>query len=53
VAWALAGSELWLAAQRVMPEWVRGRMNAFQIVLGQGGIALGGSIWDGRNARRS
>ena len=41
VAWALAGSELWLAAQRVMPEWVRGRMNAFQIVLGQGGIALG------------
>ena len=41
VAWALAGSELWLAGQRVMPEWVRGRMNAFQIVLGQGGIALG------------
>ena len=41
VAWALAGSELWLAGQRVMPEWVRGRMNAFQIMLGQGGIALG------------
>jgi MFS family permease len=41
VAWALAGSELWLAGQRVMPEWMRGRMNAFQIVLGQGGIALG------------
>jgi MFS family permease len=41
VAWALAGSELWLAGQRVMPGWVRGRMNAFQIMLGQGGIALG------------
>jgi MFS family permease len=41
VAWALAGSELWVAGQRVMPEWVRGRMNAIQIMLGQGGIALG------------
>ena len=41
IAWALAGSELWLAGQRVMPGWVRGRMNAFQIMLGQGGIALG------------
>ena len=45
VAWALAGSELWLAGQRVMPEWVRGRMNAFQIVLGQGGIALGAVLF--------
>ena len=41
VAWALAGSELWVAGQRVMPGWVRGRMNAFQIMLGQGGMALG------------
>ena len=41
VAWALAGSEIWLAGQRVMPGWVRGRMNAFLIMLGQGGIALG------------
>ena len=41
VAWAVAGSELWLAGQRVMPGWVRGRMNAFQIMLGQGGIGLG------------
>jgi Transmembrane secretion effector len=40
-AWALAGSELWVAGQRVMPGWVRGRMNAFQIMLGQGGMALG------------
>ena len=41
VAWALAGSELWVAGQRVMPGWVRGRMNGIQIMLGQGGIAIG------------
>lgn len=45
VAWALAGSELWVAGQRVMPGWVRGRMNAFQIMLGQGGMALGAFFW--------
>ncbi len=45
VAWSLAGSELWVAGQRVIPGWVRGRMNAFQIMLGQGAIALGGLIW--------
>jgi MFS family permease len=45
VAWALAGSELWVAAQRVMPGWVRGRMNAFLIMLGQGGMALGAILW--------
>jgi MFS family permease len=44
-AWALAGSELWVAGQRVMPGWVRGRMNAFQIMLGQGGIAVGAFLW--------
>jgi MFS family permease len=41
VAWALAGSELWLAGQRVIPGWLRGRMDAFLIATGQGGIALG------------
>ena len=45
VAWALAGAELWLAGQRVMPGWVRGRMNSFQIVLGQGSMALGATLW--------
>jgi MFS family permease len=45
VAWSLAGSELWVAGQRVIPGWVRGRMNAFQIMLGQGAIALGALIW--------
>ena len=44
-AWALAGSELWVAGQRVMPGWVRGRMNALQIMLGQGGMALGAFFW--------
>jgi hypothetical protein len=41
----LAGSELWVAGQRVMPGWARGRMNAFQIMLGQGGMALGAATW--------
>jgi hypothetical protein len=45
IAWALAGSELWLAGQRVMPGWVRGRMNAFLIMLGQGSMALGAVLW--------
>ncbi len=45
VAWALAGSELWVAGQRVMPGWVRGRMNAFLIMLGQGGMAFGAMLW--------
>jgi MFS family permease len=45
VAWALAGSELWVAGQRVMPGWVRGRMNALLIMLGQGGIAVGAVLW--------
>jgi MFS family permease len=41
VAWAMAASEFWLAGQRVMPSWVRGRLNAFIIMVGQGAIALG------------
>lgn len=45
MAWALAGSELWVAGQRIMPGWVRGRMNALQIMLGQGGMALGAFFW--------
>jgi MFS family permease len=45
VAWALAGSELWVAGQRVMPGWVRGRMNAFLIMIGQGTMALGAILW--------
>ena len=45
MAWAMAGSEIWVAGQRVMPGWVRGRMNSFQIVLGQGSMALGAIVW--------
>jgi hypothetical protein len=28
VGWTLTASELWVAAQRAMPDWARGRMNA-------------------------
>jgi Transmembrane secretion effector len=45
VAWALAGSEIWVAGQRVMPGWVRGRMNSFQIMIGQGTMALAAVVW--------
>ena len=45
VAWAMVGSEIWVAGQRVMPGWVRGRMNSFQIVLGQGTMAVGAIVW--------
>jgi hypothetical protein len=45
IAWALAGSEIWVAGQRVMPGWVRGRMNAFLIMLGQGSMAVGALLW--------
>jgi hypothetical protein len=45
IAWTLAGSELWVAGQRVMPEWARGRMNAFLIMLAQGITALGAIVW--------
>ncbi|HEY5814181.1 MAG TPA: MFS transporter, partial [Terrimicrobiaceae bacterium] len=41
IAWALTGAELWLAGQRATPGWVRGRVNAFLMMAGQGGIALG------------
>ncbi len=45
VAWALAGSEIWVAGQRVMPGWVRGRMNSFLIMIGQGSMALAAVVW--------
>ncbi|HEY5706014.1 MAG TPA: MFS transporter [Terrimicrobiaceae bacterium] len=45
VAWAIAGSELWVAGQRVAPAWVRGRMNSLQIMSGQGGLTIGAIIW--------
>ena len=41
VAWAVAGTELWLAAQRAVSGTIRGRMNSFLMMAGQAGIALG------------
>jgi MFS family permease len=45
VGWTLAASELWVAGQRAMPSWARGRMNACVIMVSQGGLALGGVVW--------
>jgi len=45
IAWTLAASELWVAGQRAMPDWARGRMNATVIMVSQGAMALGGIIW--------
>jgi hypothetical protein len=43
--WTLAASELWVAAQRAMPDWGRGRISALTIVLAQGATTLGGIVW--------
>ena len=45
VGWTLSASELWVAAQRAMPSWARGRMNATVIMTSQGAMVLGGLIW--------
>ena len=45
VGWTMSASELWVAAQRAMPGWARGRMNATVIMISQGAMALGGVIW--------
>jgi hypothetical protein len=45
VGWTVSASELWVAAQRAMPNWARGRMNAAVIMVSQGAMALGGVIW--------
>jgi hypothetical protein len=44
-AWTMAASELWVAGQRAMPGWARGRMNAIVIMAAQGAVALGGIVW--------
>ena len=41
----MAASELWVAGQRGMPSWARGRMNATIIMTAQGAMALGGIVW--------
>jgi hypothetical protein len=45
IGWTLSASELWVAAQRSMPSWSRGRMNATVIMVSQGAMALGGVVW--------
>ena len=50
VGWTMSASELWVAAQRSMPSWARGRMNATVIMISQGAMALGGVIWGSAGA---
>jgi MFS family permease len=49
-AWTMSASELWVAAQRAMPTWARGRMNATVIMISQGAMALGGVLWGSAGA---
>jgi MFS family permease len=43
--WTISASELWVVAQRAMPDWVRGRMNAIVMMVSQGATVLGGLVW--------
>ena len=45
VAWTLSSTELWVAGQRAMPDWARGRMNATIIMVSQAATALGSLVW--------
>jgi hypothetical protein len=47
ISWTVSASELWIAGQRAMPDWARGRMNAVHMMASQGGVALGGILWGG------
>src|SRR5262249_49153422 len=40
-----SASELWVAGQRVIPDWIRGRLNATHMMVSQGGISLAGLVW--------
>src|ERR1700730_7801321 len=44
-SWTLAASELWVAAQRAMPNAARGRISALMMVLSQGAMTLGAIVW--------
>jgi MFS family permease len=43
--WTLGVSELWVATQRAIPGWARGRLSAIVMMGSQGAIALGGVVW--------
>jgi MFS family permease len=45
VGFTLSSTELWIAGQRAMPDWARGRMNATIIMVSQGATAVGSLIW--------
>jgi MFS family permease len=45
VAWTVSASELWVAGQRIIPDWIRGRMNATHMMVSQGGMAIAGLVW--------
>jgi hypothetical protein len=45
MGWTLSASELWVASQRAMPDWARGRMNATMVMVSQAATALGGILW--------
>jgi MFS family permease len=50
-AWTISASELWVAGQRVIPNWIRGRMNATHMMVSQGGMAIAGLLWGALAAR--
>jgi MFS family permease len=43
--WTISSSELWVAAQRSIPDWARGRLNATVIMMSQGATVIGGVTW--------
>jgi MFS family permease len=45
--WAVSASELWVAGQRAIPDWARGRLTAAIITISQGATVTGGVIWSG------
>jgi Transmembrane secretion effector len=47
LSWTVSASELWIAGQRAMPNWARGRLNAVYMMASQAGVALGGILWGG------
>jgi MFS family permease len=44
-AWTISASELWVAGQRVIPDWIRGRLNATHMMVSQGGVSIAGIVW--------
>jgi MFS family permease len=44
-SWTLAASELWVIAQRAIPNSMRGRISALMMVLSQGAMTLGAIVW--------